>query len=80
MLILKRDPNASSDEFFLVHHNGKVVGRIFNRLEHAGAANGATWFWGLSFDPPKIKSPPYGNAATREDAMTKFKAAWHHSA
>ena len=31
-LILKRDPNSGGDEFYLVHHDGKSVGRILNRL------------------------------------------------
>ena len=51
MLILKRDPNCSSDEFFLHHHHGgKAVGRIFNQLAGASALSDATWFWGITFD------------------------------
>jgi hypothetical protein len=75
-LILKRDPYAISGDPYLVHHEGHVVGRIFNRLASAGAAEDATWFWGLSFDPQRWPSPPYGNAATREAAMAAFRARW----
>jgi hypothetical protein len=75
MLLLKRDPNSSGDEFFLVHHDGKAVGRIFNQL--VGAPSDATWFWGITFDYWIGRSPPYyGNAATPEDAMAAFRAAW----
>ena len=77
MLILKRDPNCSSDEFFLVHHGGKAVGRIFNQLAGASASSDATWFWGITFDYWDGPSPPhYGNAATRSDAMVAFRVAW----
>ncbi len=75
-LILKRDPNSDGDEFYLVHHRGKVVGRIFNRLAGAGASSDAPWFWGVKYDPKKWSSPPYGSAATREAAMAAFRARW----
>jgi hypothetical protein len=74
-LILKRDPNADGEEFYLVHHHGGVVGRIFNRLAGTGASRDATWFWGLGFYP-HWKQPTYGNAATREAAMVAFRARW----
>jgi hypothetical protein len=77
MLILKRDPNCSGDEFYLVHHDGKAVGRIFNQLAGASAPSNATWFWGITFDYWNGRSPPYyGNVATRADAMAAFRAAW----
>jgi len=74
-LVLKRDPNADGDEFYLVHHAGGTVGRIFNRMAGAGASGDASWFWGISHDP-RWKQPTYGSAPTREDAMKAFRTRW----
>jgi hypothetical protein len=71
-LVLKRDPNSDGDEFYLVHHRDKVVGRIFKR--GSGASEDA-WFWGLSYRPG-WNQPAYGNAETQKAAMAEFRARW----
>jgi len=75
-LVLKRDPDSDGGEFYLVHHRGHVVGRIFNRLRGAGASADATWFWGLGYDRSGWKQPTYGNAESREAAMAALRARW----
>jgi hypothetical protein len=75
VLILKRDPNADDDEFYLVHHRGKVVGRIFNRRPGAHASSDATWFWCLAYDP-RWQHPFSGDAASQKAAITTFRARW----
>lgn len=78
-LILKRDPDATGHDSYLVYSEGKLVGRIFNRLAGTGVAESATWFWGLDylrFCERGCAPPHYGNADTRDEAMARFRQTW----
>ena len=57
----------------LVLDGGRVVGRIFL---HAQGPQGTPWFWTITAPdtPPSVDKRGY--SATREEAMTDFKARW----
>jgi hypothetical protein len=55
--------------------DGKVVGRIYERgSEHD--APGLRWFWSITVIVPAMPNKTNGYAATREEAMAKFRWAW----
>jgi hypothetical protein len=78
-LVLKR-ANASrpsgqwQDEDYDVRADGNVVGRIYDNGS-AGTPPDMRWFWSVMVVPatPGVTN---GTAATREEAMGKFRAAW----
>jgi hypothetical protein len=51
--------------------DGKVVGRIY---EQGGI--GLRWFWSVTEIVPATPGVTNGTAATRVEAMAKFRAAW----
>jgi hypothetical protein len=63
------------DEDYDVLADGNVVGRIY---EDASASTPADmrWFWSVTEIVPAIPNRTNGTAATREEAMAKFRAAW----
>lgn len=75
-LILRRDHDASTDDFWLVYcdDQDRPVGRVYRRSAPGGAEE---WFWGLGF-PYTLNEPPpfYGTVATREQAMASFRKCW----
>ena len=79
-LILKRAsvsrPSGQwQDEDYDVLADGKVVGRIYERgSEHEPPE--LRWFWSITEIAPAVPNVTYGHAATREEAMAKFRAAW----
>jgi hypothetical protein len=65
------------DEDYDVLADGKVVGRIYEDA-HLSTPSDMRWFWSLMVTPatPGVTN---GTAATREQAMAKFRAAWEKS-
>jgi hypothetical protein len=56
--------------------DGKVVGRIYEDGS-ASTPPELRWFWSVTeIAPPAVPNGTYGHAATREEAMAKFRAAW----
>jgi hypothetical protein len=63
------------DEDYDVLADGKVVGRILesgSRFEPPDLR----WTWSITSIWPATKGVTNGTAATREEAMAKFRAAW----
>jgi hypothetical protein len=62
------------DEDYDVLADGKVIGRI---LEEGSRFGPPDLLWGWSITSIVPTSPAlHGTAATREEAMAKFRAAW----
>jgi hypothetical protein len=79
-LILKRaSASASSgqwkDEDYDVLADGKVVGRILESGSEFEPPE-LRWGWSITAIVPATKGVTNGTAATREEAMAKFRAAW----
>src|SRR5438067_797912 len=79
-LILKRASASRSsgqwqDEDFDVLADGKVVGRIYEDAS-ASTPPELRWFWSVTAIVPATPGLTNGAAATREEAMAKFRAAW----
>jgi hypothetical protein len=79
-LILKRAsasrPSGQwSDEDYDVLADGKVVGRIYDDGS-AGTPPELRWFWSVTAIWPATPGVTSGTAATREEAMARFRAAW----
>jgi hypothetical protein len=62
----------SDDDFDVWDGNAKVVGRIFRVPQ---SPQGRSWFWTISVYVPQ-QPTQRGYAATREEALADFKAAW----
>jgi hypothetical protein len=80
-LVLKRGkfshpPGQWQDEDYDVLWNGKVVGRIYDDAS-AGTPPDMRWFWSVTAIVPATPGRTNGTAATREEAMSKFRAAWN---
>jgi hypothetical protein len=79
-LILKRAKSSRTsgqwqDEDYDVLTDGKVIGRIYER----GSAHEPPelrWFWSITEIAPAVPNKTNGHAATREEAMAKFRAMW----
>jgi len=68
----KHDPGSTwGRNQYAVLNGDRYVGRIFR--ENTAAAE--QWFWGVD---SSVRAPRhnFGNAPTREAAMTSFRAAW----
>jgi hypothetical protein len=55
--------------------DGKVVGRIYEDAS-ASTPPDMRWFWSVTEIVPATPGVTNGTAATREEAMAKFRAAW----
>ena len=76
MLILRQTNLGSgklSDDFEVLDTDRKPVGRIL--WAHAASRN-TPWFWTITARVPNSMHDR-GYAATREQAMADFKAAWN---
>jgi hypothetical protein len=79
-LILKRASASRSsgqwsDEDYDVLADGKVIGRIYER----GSAHEPPelrWFWSITEIAAAVPNVTNGHAATREEAMAKFRHGW----
>lgn len=76
MLRLKRDREGMPGFYVVALEDGRHVGRIF---KSNSAPRDAPWFWTLDWLSRRGPGPHQGNAATREDAMKAFRAAWDAS-
>jgi hypothetical protein len=80
-LILKRASASRSsgqwqDEDYDVLADGKVIGRIYEQGS-IGEPPELRWFCSITeIAPPAVQNKTYGHAATREEAMAKFRDAW----
>jgi len=79
-LILKRAsasrPSGQwSHEGYDVLADGKVVGRILEEGSRFDPPD-LLWTWSITSIWPARKGVTNGTAATREEAMAKFRAAW----
>jgi hypothetical protein len=54
--------------------DGKAIGRIYEQ-GGVGEPSELRWFWSI-FIVPATLGVTNGTAATREEAMAKFRAAW----
>ncbi len=77
MLILKRAAKHRPggpwhDDDYDVFDGERHVGRI---LRHPQAPEGRPWFWTITARAPQYPQDR-GYAASREQAMAEFKAAW----
>ena len=53
-----------------------MVGRIYER-GRAGEPPELRWLWSVTAIVPAIPNVTNGTAATLQEAMAKFRAAWH---
>jgi hypothetical protein len=79
-LILKRAKCSRADgqwqdEDYDVLADGKVVGRILEEGSRFGPPE-LRWGWSITAIVPATPGVTNGTAATREEAMQRFKAAW----
>jgi hypothetical protein len=77
-LILKRaavsrSSGQGSDDDYDVLAEGVVVGHIKKR---ATAPEASLWFWTLAYRYHKDRTPTYGYATTRVEAMADFAKSW----
>jgi hypothetical protein len=76
-LILKRASASRPDGQWTnenVLADGKAVGRLYEEPS-ASTPPDMRWFWSV-FITPATPGVTNGTAATREEAMAKFRAAW----
>jgi hypothetical protein len=62
------------DEDYDVIADGKVVGRILQ--ENTSGPPELRWGWSITVIVAATKGVTNGTAATREQAMARFRAAW----
>jgi hypothetical protein len=65
------------DEDYDVLADGKCVGRILER-DTSGPPD-LRWLWSITSIWPARKGVTNGTAATREEAIAKFRAAWEQA-
>jgi hypothetical protein len=80
-LALKRASASRSsgqwqDKDFDVLAEGKVVGRIYEPRGSRFGPPELQWGWSIIAIVPGTPGVTNGTAATREEAMAKFRAAW----
>jgi hypothetical protein len=81
-LILKRASASRSsgqwkDEDYDVLADGKAIGCIYEQ-GGVGELPELRWFWSIMI-VPAVPGVTNGHAATREQAMAKFRAAWENA-
>jgi hypothetical protein len=64
-----------SDEDYDVIADGKVGGRIYENAS-VSAPPDMRWFWSVTSIWPATPGVTNGTAATRVEALAKFRAAW----
>jgi hypothetical protein len=74
---LSRPDGQWQDEDYDVLADGKPVGRIYEDAS-ASTPPDMRWFWSITEIVPA--TPNRGYAATREEAMAKFRVAWDQHA
>jgi hypothetical protein len=79
-LTLKRGKFSRSsgqwkDEDYDVLADGDVVGRILEEGSRFGPPE-LRWGWSITSIVPAVPNVTYGHAATLDEAMAKFRAAW----
>ena len=74
-LTLKR---ARIEQDYDVLADGKVVGRIYEDAS-ASTPPDMRWFWSITAIVPATKGVTNGTAATRDEAMAKFRVAWDNA-
>ena len=72
---LSRSSGQWQDEDYDVLADGKVVGRIYEDAS-ASTPPELRWFWSVTAIVPATRGKTNGTAATREEAMARFRAAW----
>jgi hypothetical protein len=80
-LVLKRGKLSRSsgewkDEDYDVLADGEDVGRIYEVAGSASTPPELRWVWSITSIVPATPGVTNGHAATREEAMAKFRAAW----
>jgi hypothetical protein len=65
------------DEDYDVLADGEVAGRIYEDA-HLSTPPELRWFWSVTAIAPAIPNRTNGHAATRAEAMAKFRAACDH--
>jgi hypothetical protein len=83
-LILKRANTSRSSgqwqhEDYDVLADGRPVGRIYEDASTSTPPE-LHWFWSVTEIVPARPGVTNGTAATREEAMAKFRAAWDRQA
>jgi hypothetical protein len=72
---LSRSSGQWQDEDYDVLADGKPVGHIYEDA-HLSTPPDMRWFWSITEIVPVRSGVTNGTAATREEAMAKFRAAW----
>lgn len=77
-LCLRRQPDTRPDQgFYYVHDDVEgVVGRVYDGAPTSPPGTAEPWFWGLDHFKARGVTPYYGKAASRDEAMARFRAAW----
>jgi hypothetical protein len=75
---LSRSSGSWSDEDYDVLADGKVIGRIYEPAGSRFDPPELRWFWSVMVTPatPGVTN---GTAATRVEAMAKFRAGWENA-
>jgi hypothetical protein len=72
---LSRPSGQWQDEDYDVLADGKVIGRILEEGSRFDPLE-LRWGWSITEIVPATPGVTNGTAATREEAMVKFRAAW----
>jgi hypothetical protein len=72
-LVLKPVSESDTGDNYEVLADGVMVGRI---MRVAAAPERTSWFWSLTSDYRKDRSPTNGYEPTHEAAMAAFKRSW----
>lgn len=79
-LILRREPDVKSHDFYLVWHAAieRPIGRLYGKT--AADGHSREWFWGLGF-PYTLNEPApfYGTVGSRDEAMKCFRDCWNRT-
>jgi hypothetical protein len=83
-LVLKRGKFSRSsgqwkDEDYDVLADGEDVGRIYEVAGRASTPPELRWVWSITSIWPAAPGVTNGTAATRKEAMAKFRGAWERA-